>query len=154
MLRCLLGWGCHRRNIRFPAAPAGDQFADKVDWCRWQRLGAPPPPITIVGGCKSDGFESPGGSQNRPLAARLGPGSEGMRAGTGSGGRVHPRTRAGGGARRIQVLAQRGRRRRWEGPEWRPQEAAGTELLRSQVPACSRRKRGRLSSKRAEFEDK
>ena len=76
------------------------------------------------------------------------------RAGTGSGGRVHPRTRAGGGARRIQVLAQRGRRRRWEGPEWRPQEAAGTEFLRSQVPACSRRKRGRLSSKGACFEDK
>ena len=28
-------------------------------------------------------------------------------AGTGSGGRVHPRTRAGGGARRIQVIAKR-----------------------------------------------
>ena len=34
-------------------------------------MGAPPPPITIVGGCKTDDFESHGGSQNRPLAARL-----------------------------------------------------------------------------------
>ena len=25
-----------------------------------------------------------------------------------------------------------------EGPEWRPQQAAGTEFLRSQVPACTR----------------
>ncbi len=33
------------------------------------------------------------------------------RAGTVSGGRVHPRTRAGGGARRIQVLFEGGRRK-------------------------------------------
>ena len=33
---------------------------------------------------------------------------------------------------------RKGRRRRWEGPEWRPQQAAGTEFLRSQVPACTR----------------
>ena len=36
----------------------------------WMCLGAPPPPITIVGGCKTDDSESHGGSQNRPLAAR------------------------------------------------------------------------------------
>ena len=63
--------GAHRRNIRFPAAPAGNQCAGRGVWCRWQCLGAPPPPITIVGGCKTDDFESHGGSQNRPLAARL-----------------------------------------------------------------------------------
>ena len=44
-------------------------------------------------------------------------GWSGRRRDAAAGGRVHPRTRAGGGARRIQVLAQRGRRRRWEGPK-------------------------------------
>ena len=63
--------GAHRRSIRFPAAPAGNQLAGKVVGCRCKCLGAPPPPITIVGGCTTDDFESRGGSQNRPLAARL-----------------------------------------------------------------------------------
>ena len=37
--------------------------------------------------------------------------------GTASQGLVHPRTSVGGGARWIQ--APKGRRRQWEGPEWR-----------------------------------
>ena len=36
----------------------------------WRCLGAPPPPITVVGGCKAGGSESHGGSPTRPLAAR------------------------------------------------------------------------------------
>ena len=42
-----------------------------VSRCDWMCLGAPPPPITIVGGCKTGGSESHGGSPTRPLAARL-----------------------------------------------------------------------------------
>ncbi len=48
---------------------------------------------------------------------------------------------------------RKGRRRRWEGPEWRAPKATGTEFLRSQVPARSRRKRGPPSSNWVGFED-
>ena len=41
-----------------------------VSRCDWMCLGAPPPPITVVGGCKTSGSESPHGSPTRPLAAR------------------------------------------------------------------------------------
>ena len=55
------------------------------------------------------------------------------------GGRVHPRTRVGGGARWIQVLAQRGRRRQWEGPEYRTPKAAERSSARSWLPDGSER---------------
>ena len=47
-----------------------------------------------------------------------------------SRGLVHPRTSIGGGARRRQVLAKRGRRIRWEGPE-------GAKRPESPGSACS-----------------
>ena len=59
-------WGCRRRNIRYPAVPASDQCAGRVVWCDWRCLGAPPPPITIVGGCKTDDSESHGGLSESP----------------------------------------------------------------------------------------
>ena len=61
----------------------------------------------------------------------------------GGRGLVHPRTSIGGGARRIQVPAPRGRRRRWEGPE------------RSGVPRTPHttplKKRGQLTFESATF---
>ena len=55
-----------------------------------------------------------------------------------SGGRVHPRTREGGGARRLQVPAERGRRRLWEGPErWPLQRPRGVPPERSCLPPRS-----------------
>ena len=52
----------------------------------------------------------------------------------GAGGRAHPRARAGGGARRRQVFAQQGRRKRWEGPECSRVQTRRTKFRRPLQP--------------------
>ena len=87
-----------------------------------------PPPSTgssnvFASFCASSPFfgrehARPGALVSPPTSGiRLHPGAGKTYGQMAPGGLVHPRTRVGGGARWIQVPAERGRRRQWEGPE-------------------------------------
>jgi len=99
-----------------------------------------PQPLNTKRGCYGKPFSGIRG-RSRKMALRCQAWREGVGRDRRSRGLVHPRTSIGGGARWRQVLAKRGRRIRWEGPE-------GAKRPESPGSACSGLRRGRWGRRR------